>query len=338
MHFSFKFNSQSLRIALLSSCGVFSIGVQAWGNRGHHAICDASTFLVKEEALKTLLAGMGPRMGHVCNVPDIFWRGLDPSFTKLGNPTHYINSDVFGKALKDVPEAYDKSVKHGDVDAHTKAGSLWWRAKQFFDRAVADAKSASKSKRPKNPFEEQNATLPYNRGIFSMLTDMALMGHFVGDVSMPYHSQTDHDGAATGHGGIHGFYEDTCVNTFGPDLAERIRAAAEQLKDNEPRPRSDVIASMRAMSLFSVLEVPKIEDLDQILAPSGSERRSALRKAPAQACPVFQDMIIQDMARSARLLASLWDAIYREGGRPQLDAYKSYRYPLEPDFVAPDYF
>ncbi|MNL81910.1 hypothetical protein D3C87_2091530 [compost metagenome] len=44
------------------------------------------------------------------------------------------------------------------------------------------------------------------------------------------------------------------------------------------------------------------------------------------------------MARGALLLANLWDEAYVQAGRPQLAAYKSYKYPFTVDFVAPDYF
>jgi hypothetical protein len=43
------------------------------------------------------------------------------------------------------------------------------------------------------------------------------------------------------------------------------------------------------------------------------------------------------MSDSTAQLAAFWDEIYERAGKPDLSAYRSYRYPFKPDFVAPDY-
>jgi hypothetical protein len=336
-------SNSSRNIAPYITLVVCSLGLMsphqaaAWGPRGHHSICEAATFLVKDEALKSFLSGLGPRMGHLCNIPDSLWRSLPQSDTALGNPTHFINPENANKTLSDVSANYKKVAK--DAEMAGKVGSIWWRTKQFFDRAVRSGKDAKNAQAPKNVLEEQKDDLPYNKAIYDMIVDMGVMGHFVGDVSMPYHNRVDYDGRASGHGGIHAFYEEICVNTFGPDLTALFVQSANQTKDESLFDSSkDVIGRMRKMSEKSEPEAQQIETLDQVLEPSSSERRSALRKSPSEACPVFREMIVVQAGRSARLLASFWDEIYKKAGRPKLETYKSYRYPFKPDFVAPDYF
>jgi hypothetical protein len=283
------------------------------------------------------MAGLGPRMGHLCNIPDSHWRSLQKEHTALGNPTHFINPENAGKTLSDVSSDYKKVVK--DAEMASKVGSIWWRTKQFFGRAVKSGKEATKAAPPKNVIEEQDETLSYNKAIYEMIVEMGVMGHFVGDVSMPYHNRVDYDGRASGHGGIHSFYEEICMNTFGPELTLLVVQSATELKDAVLFDSSgDVIRRMRAMSEKAAPEALQIESLDQVLVPSSSERRNALRKSPSEACPVFQSIILVQAGRSARLLASFWDEIYKKAGRPKLESYKSYRYPFKPDFVAPDYF
>jgi hypothetical protein len=339
-----KFFSHVKKAQTLLLCAVVSVGTneaEAWGLRGHAAICDAATFLVQDQALKATLSGFGPRMGHLCNIPDTLWKNLSPDLTRLGNPGHYINPEVIGKTLENIPANYKKNIGDGGAEAAAKLGSSWWRARQFFDLAVSEAKVAQKSPLPKNPFEEQQNDLAYNNTIYMMLNNMGLMGHFVGDVSMPFHNRVDHDGRSVGHGGIHAFYEESCVNTMGADLPQLVVEAAQKLdakKENFLRKPSDVVASMRAMSVVAEPEAAKILELDAVVEQSGAERRQATRKSVGEACPVYRDMILVQMGRSARLLAAFWDEIYKKGGRPSLEAYKSYRYPLTPDFVVPDYF
>ncbi len=310
----------------------------AWGLRGHQSICESATFLVKEAGLKEFLAGLGPRMGHLCNIPDIHWRNLSQEQTQSGNPTHYINPENVQRSLQTLETRYSKIQKLGGPETHSKVGSIWWRVDQFFERASEHGRKAKKAAPPKNSIEEQDAALPYNNAVYEMHVSMGVMGHFVADASMPFHNRVDYDGRAVGHGGIHAFYEDTCVNTWGADLSARIVERASSLGNEDfLKTRRSVVERMKALSLKSAPEAEDILRLDVILEPSGAERRVASRKAPAEACPVYQDLMLVQMARSARLLAQLWDEIYVKAGRPPLKPYKSYRYPLQPDFVAPDY-
>jgi len=339
MNPSKRFVSKPLQFALVAFVLFTSVPSQAWGLRGHAAICEAATFLVKDEALKKLLSSMAPRMAHLCNIPDNSWRGLDSADTTVGNPGHYINPESVGKDLKSLSSDYKKLVKKGDLETASKIGGLWWRAQQFSERATRNAKLAVSAPSPKNHIEEQDNELAYNKAIFEMIVDMGLMGHFVGDIAMPFHSRIDHDGRASGHGGIHSFYEDTCVNTFGPELTPLVYLAAQNISDKDIlSTKGSVVDRMRAMSLKAAPEALKIEELDELIEPSSAERRVALRKPVAEACPKFREMMLTQMGRSARVLSMFWEESYKKGGLPKLEGYKSYRYPLQPDFVAPDYF
>jgi hypothetical protein len=67
-------------------------------------------------------------------------------------------------------------------------------------------------------------------------------------------------------------------------------------------------------------------------------KTAAERKPPEENLKNFSSLITEQMARSAVLLAQLWDQMYKEAGEPELKSYKSYRYPLTPEFVTPDYY
>ena len=71
------------------------------------------------------------------------------------------------------------------------------------DEFLGALKKAKANEVPKGFKEEQDNNLPFNQGTHQMLTNMGVMGHFVGDLGQPFHNTTDHDGYAAGHGGIH---------------------------------------------------------------------------------------------------------------------------------------
>lgn len=341
-----------LSAALLAAPGV----AQAWGGRGHYTICSAAVHLVQDKNLAKFLKYRPHIMGHLCNVPDVYWKSLPAAVSKPGNPAHYIDPEVLGLAVKDIPADY-KALEKDFTGKPNKfkpestlfsipeeVGSLWWRADQF-DRRIVERKQAMSSiVAPKNGKEEQDNEMPYNKEINDMMVNMGLLGHFVGDVSQPLHNTADHDGWAAGHGGIHSYYEEQVVGEAPEDLEARIVSTARKIKKAAWLEDKPVIERMRAMSEESAKELSKVFAKDPI--KKKSERRSekgmdirtpAERESTAVGWKKFESLIVGDMARSAKLLAALWDKEYAELGKPDLSAYRSYKYPLTPDFVTLDY-
>ncbi|MNS90648.1 hypothetical protein D3C72_1247070 [compost metagenome] len=297
-------------------------------------------------------------MGHICNMPDFYWKSLGGDIGKLGNPTHFIDPEVTGMAVDKIPLEYKKIIdeytgkenlfkKDGSkiFNIPTEFGSVWWRADQFMRRIGGMEKDFATVKPPVNSKEEQNADLPYNKMVYQMVVDMGLMGHFVGDTSQPFHTTADYDGWATNHGGIHAYFEDAIVGEFDGDLEARVLKEARAMKSPSFLKPKTTIEKMKALSEISIKEVPKVLKLDPVLKPSfvkkdlGMEVRTPAERMPAKiGYQRMNKMIVTDMARGAVLLANLWDEAYALAGRPKLTAYKSYKYPFTVDFVAPDYF
>ena len=329
----------------------------AWGGRGHDSICQAAVFLVKNPALKDYLLNKPQMMGHLCNVPDIYWRSLPDDARKLGDPTHFIDLEILGIKISDVPTDYQKIVdsytgsenKSQDgfkiFSVPKELGSVWWRADQFQRRAIEEGKKAKSFPVPSGTKEEQNDDLPYNKAFYNMIVNMGLMGHFVGDASQPFHNTTDYDGYAANQGGIHAYYEDTVVAQFGADLVPRIVKKAAALKSTSFLKQKTVVEKMRAFSELASNDIKAVLKVDPITKPSvlkiekGMSLKTAAERQPAAVgFKRFEKFIVEEMARSSLLLAHLWDAAYLDAGEPAAKAYKSYRYPLTPEFVTPDYF
>nr|WP_295901696.1 hypothetical protein [uncultured Bdellovibrio sp.] len=330
----------------------------AWGGRGHDTICRVASFLVKEPGLKEYLQHKPQMMGHLCNMPDFYWKSLGGEANKLGNPAHFIDIEVIGLDVKDIPVDYKKLIadytgkpnKFKNDGTTIKSipqefGSSWWRVDQFMRIIAGLEKEFALATPPANFKEEQNNDLPYNKLAYQLVTSMGLMGHFVGDNCQPFHTTADYDGYATGHGGIHAYFEDAVVGQFDGDLDYLVLKEARAMKKPEFLKPKTPIEKMKVLSVISNKEIPKILKLDPIKKKSTLVKEKGMEiKTPAEREPAsvaFKKMkpyIVTEMARGAVLLANLWDEAYASAGKPKLGAYKSYKYPFTVDFVAPDYF
>lgn len=329
----------------------------AWGGRGHQALCEAAVFLLKEDGLKSYLQNKPHVMGYLCNIPDTHWRSLGADANKFGSPTHYVDYEVLGLKIKEIPTDYKSIVstytgktnqfKDGAniFSVPEEFGSSWWRADQFYRRAVIAGEAMSKATPPQGPKEEQDEKLPYNQAAFDYLLSLGLMGHFVGDNSQPFHNTTDYDGWASGHGGIHAYFEDTAVSFFEADLSQQVVKKARGLKKASYLTKPNVIEKMRELSEVSVADIKKILQLDPVRKPStlkvekGMSLKTVAERADGKVgYEKFNKIIIEDLARGALLLAKIWDESYEKAGRPKLAAHKSYKFPHTPEFVMPDYF
>ena len=330
------------------------LSAQAWGGRGHDAICEASAFLVKDKNLKEFFKFRSHTLGHLCNIPDTYWRSLPGDANKVGAPAHFMDPEVLGFKINEVPLNYadlikdytgkENKTKEGQkiFSVSEELGSLWWRVDQFV--RVISALNFKDSPPPSEKKQFQDEANTFNAKVYEMFVDMGLMGHFVGDAGMPFHNTSDYDGYGKGHGGIHGYYETDVVSEFGPELASEIYKKALTLKSTSFLTAKTTLEKMRELSTLSAKEMDKILKLDPITKKSavikekGMElKTTAERKSAAVGYKIFRSMIIEEMARSSALLAQLWEEAYIASGKPDLSKYRSYKYPFTPDFVRPDY-
>lgn len=342
---------KSIIVVFLSSLIFSSVGF-AWGGRGHHTICSAAPHLVKNVKLKNFLRFRPHTMGHLCNIPDIYWKTLGPKALEYGSPAHHVDPEIIGLKVSEIPLNYkeieekysgkENKFKEGRTvfSIPKEFGSLWWRANQFFEMVTSLKGDLSNVVLPKNFKEEQDENLAYNSTIYKMMISMGLMGHFVGDASQPYHSTADYDGYQEGHGGIHGYFEEIVVTQFDESLEKQIVDAAKKLKDKSFLNGTNTVEKMKKLSQISFDEIATLKKLDPVIKKSEISKEKGMEiKTPAERKPasegykIFKKIIVTDMARSALLLAHLWDEAYAGVGEPDLSFYRSYRYPFTPDYV-----
>lgn len=344
----------SLKLTLLLM--LISTQAWSWGGRGHAAICEAAVHLVKSPDLKEYLMSKPHMMGHLCNIPDIYWKSLSAEVRKVGDPTHFINPEKLGLAVTEVPTDYKKIIETQTGKAKSEGaeivfsvpddlGSNWWRADQLYRLAIEAGKNLKSLPSPKSFNDEQNNELPFNKGFYNMIVNLGLLGHFVGDNSQPFHNTSDYNGYAASHGGIHSYYEEAVVSEFGPDLTQQIVKKAKTWKSQPFTQKKNVIENMRELSKTSIADIKAVLKADPVIKPSQlkiekgmSLKTPAERKSAAEGYKKMNKLIVTQMARSSYLLAHLWDEAFKAVGTPDIKSYRSFMYPFTPDFVKPDYF
>lgn len=353
---------------LLFFCfGLATQNSYGWGAKGHHHICEAATFLVTAPELRNFLKSRGAVMGHLCNIPDTYWKSLTGEARSLGDPTHYIDPEILGLPLEKIPLDFKKLEKsfRGQINQFDtskkissvakEVGSVWWRMDQFLRLATEQFTLAAKATAPQNPRDEQNSESPFNKAVYLGHVYLGLMGHYIGDAIQPFHVTTDFDGYKAGHGGIHSYYEEQIVNELPPDWTGQVVKEALDLREALLKSKStnkNFLTEKKPLKAFQLLTVLSYQDiqailkLDPLITPSKeslekgmSLRTPATRKPASDQVKYFEPLVRLHMARGALFLAHMWETAYSNSNKKAwpISKYKSYRYPFTPAFVKPDY-
>ena len=346
----------SLTIFLLTA--LISLSAEktfAWGGRGHNTICEAAPFLVKDKELKKFLQARPHIMGHLCNIPDTQLRNEAGDAKAAGDAAHFIDPEILGFTAKTLPLDLEKLKKEftgkpSQLDPDEKIfsvtrqlGSVYWRVDQLMNNLAGLKKDFADAKLPQNKGEEQNMDFPFNKATYTFMTTAGVMGHYVGDTAQPFHTTADYDGWMSGHGGIHGYYEEALVSELDGDLVSKVIKNARAQKHPEWL-KGTYLERMKEFGIAAANDLEKIKKLDPIITKSEFRKEKgmqiktpATRKDPATVVKKFEPLIVTHMARAAWMLAQLWDEAYVAAGKPQLTAYRAYKYPLTVEFIYPTY-
>ncbi len=334
-------NKVNLYIVLIfiSILSFSPLKVFSWGARGHSVICEAAIHGVKNKDLKNYLLHQTLTLAYLCNIPDTYWRKGPQA--EIGSPTHFIEPDLVGGRLEDVPVKFaDYVAKYSNktnlikqsivFSVPQELGSSWWRTEQFFNLAIQQ------------------------KNINDMLIYMGIMGHFVGDTAQPLHNTSNYDGWQNNHGGLHSFYENQIVINMEADLLVKVTnalvTAEKELKLDKNSP--NIVEKMKALSILSFNDLKELFKIDSkyLIEPSqlkfekGMDLKTpAKRKDPTIVKNGFEKLVIKHMARAATQLAHFWDQVYIEASKKpdSVGLFDSkinrYDFPHTPAFVVPDY-
>lgn len=342
--------------ALAASLATPSMHALAWGERGHDLIARvaARIMLQRSKNNKQLQPFLMKEhmLGHLANVPDIYFRAL-PQAEKIEGPTHYIDLDYLTSTptLQNLPVHFEQAValanKQGKELA-TDIGTAPWRCNQLF-QLMTDALREAKSSDHSHPLTEKEIEGPVIRA----LTYGGILAHYLGDLSQPLHATKDYDGWNTKQGGIHSYFEEAIVNALSLSLDYEVFAAAYKEepykrflqsipeRDRE-RIRTDPTALTLALAIDSFNRIPTLMRLDRTYALIAASKASPIKAAAERRLPVvaaenFRAFVVERLALGADLVANFWLLAWEQAGKPDLSTFKSFDYALTPTYIAPDY-
>jgi len=105
-------------------------------------------------------------------------------------PRHFLDLDAYGPfPFSGLPRNYDDAVKRYGRDFVEKNGTLPWRVEEIYRKLT----------------EAFTQATPYSRDNIKFFA--SVLGHYVGDAQVPFHSVLNYDGQLTGQWGIHSRFE-----------------------------------------------------------------------------------------------------------------------------------
>ncbi len=340
----------------------------AWGERGHDIVTRVAVRLLAEKVAKgTPLALQFGRkefmLGHLSNVPDIVWRNQGEAIEKMNAPTHFMDLEYLSPEvtfatiprtateglarMKELcaapPTGYVCPAKGDEPLDASSAGTAPWRTGQLFRMTVENMKASAAS--PKT----DSAAL--DRAFLTA----GVLSHFIGDLGNPYHATRNYDGWETGQGGIHSYFEGGMISSYRLALDQEVFDAAmtgrglnrtmKQLPQaDRPALSRDPVALAMALALDSHSRLEAANALDRkfaLIKPSGNgpdgKRVGAERRPVSELRFKFHQLHIERLATAAEVLAQIWFLAWEEAGRPDFKDYRSFAYPVAPEFIQPDY-
>ena len=341
---------------------------RAWGERGHDIVTRVAVRLLAAKIAKgTPLATQFGRkefmLGHLSNVPDIVWRNQGEAIEKINAPTHFLDLEYVSpeltfatiprtpsaalarmkKLCANPPKGYVCAAKEGSSPDESSAGTAPWRAGQLHRLTIESLKASTSSGKTDDAAADR-----------AFLT-AGIMSHFIGDLGNPYHATRNYDGWETGQGGIHSYFEGAVVSSYPLSLDQEVFDAAlnggglaRVLKLIPAAERStlarDPVALALALTLDSHSRLDDANAIDRkfaVLQPSGmgpdGKRAGAERRDASELRVKLHELTVERLATAAEVLANLWLVAWEDAGRPDFKGYRSFAYPVAPEFVPPDY-
>ncbi len=358
------------RFHLVCSLGLFTMSssLLAWGERGHDAVARVAVRLTadgQEPAAGSwgkLLAQKEHMIGHLANVPDIVWRRLGPEIDRLNAPSHFVDMEYVLEGRETTPlsklpidfAAYKKALEKNcskskselscapgaSLDAKLeKAGHAPFRIQALMKEITTSLRQVKANEA--NPALSKEAR---QEPVDKALLYAGVLAHFVGDLANPHHTSVDYDGWLSDAGGLHSYFESEMVDAQELNLEAQVLDEARRHHPAAPlwkEAQGDAVRTAWALALESHGHLNELLNLDKTISrlkPSeASKHERAVRKAPDQVKDSYRDLLILRLAMGADALQNLWTQAWVDAGKPDLSFYKSYYYPVQPDFIALGY-
>ena len=220
-------------------------------------------------------------------------------------PRHYIDMDRYGAAADSLPVSWEKAkAEYGEDSLNAHGIAPWWimvmkgRLVKAFHGGDKDA----------------------------ILKIAADIGHYIGDVHVPLHASSNHNGQKTDQHGIHGFWESRLPELFAEKEYDLIIGKAVYLKD----PATFIWLRVRESAAASDT-VLRVEKALSLAFPPGSrfayETRNGVvtRQYASSYATAYHNslsgMVERRMRQAIFAVASFWYTAWVDAGQPNLSIF-----------------
>ena len=253
---------------------------EAWGEKGHET--------TNELAISALSSPL--KEFYTVNLHYIVRHAMDADNAKKTDqaerPRHFIDFDEYGGyPFPDLPEDYDAAVNKYGEEVVTERGIVPWQIEWTYRELV-------------KAFKDKDGA--------AVLKHSAWLGHYVGDVHVPLHTTSNHDGQKTGQKGLHSYFESRLLNDhvspseIKPNQAQRLNGEVHTL------------AFEWARESFTYVQPILGADLANRYA-NGKRNLSGFAKT-------VKPIAVGRLTRGASRTASLWYTAWTEAGEVDLNS------------------
>jgi hypothetical protein len=263
----------------------------AWAHRGHALVATSAAYVLANEKDGWIFKEKSYDLEYYANVPDKIWKD-DKSVEAQERPEHYMNLEIYQRELKSIkipfiPNRAEFFKKYPSL--LDKGGRAYWRVAELSDELSDVAKSLKDSSGTDIP--------KYQALQQKWLMTAGILGHYVGDLSMPLHASENKDGEMTNQKGIHSYFEADVVDEIYSELpAELLRRVKSQWPSfHSKNQKKSAFDLMVDLGYDSLSKRDELLELDRI---KGRNRKSASAQ--------YRVLVLDRMTRSSLVLAEIW--------------------------------
>jgi len=284
---------QTLVIVILSLSFLLILGspvlVQAWGEKGHKIINQVAAEKMPADTPEFFRKAVD-RLTYLGPEPDR-WRDrrneMEPALDELNKPEHFIDMDK-AENFRDLPDdryLYEEWLRQQGKDVKV-IGLLPYSIMENFQKIRINFRLWRQSTNP-----AEKAQIEHN-----IITFAGIMGHYVGDGSMPLHTSDKFDGwrgtnnpngysrDTTIHGRFEGQFVDGQIKI--EDVRDQVNAPL-RLKD----PFADIVTYLTKTNTY-------VDDLYKMDLAHKFDRD--------QTDPAAKKFVSERLAAGSQMLANLW--------------------------------
>jgi len=226
--------------------------------------------------------GREARLREASVEPDL-WKAHD----RKEGPRHYLDVELYGLPA-DIPRDPGAALAKVGGATFQKAGTVPWVVQDAYRQLVAAFRSGDPAQ---------------------VVDQAAWLGHYVGDLHVPLHTTTNHDGQLTGQKGVHGRWESGLVDRYLVE-AELPAPGTAGLEDPATAPWRWLEESFGLVPkvLADDLEAARGEAREQPVRSVGYWRNSWALEGP---------VVTRQLGLAGQRLAGLCLSAWKEAGSPR---------------------